>query len=307
MLQDKKSKQKEVSGITRITSKRTLLKPTFLYEEMRRRLVELKRTEAERSASLAKSPEGEMHVVASAKRTQFYLRSTKKEKSGKYISKKDEATIRVYLQKAYDRCVVKLLKKEIKNLENHLKASENIYEKIRQAYSLKSQDIKKYLNPVDMSDEDYKRQWAGIPFRAKEITENVPFYETKRGERVRSKSEINIANALNEHGIAYKYECPLTLKNGVVIHPDFTILDPKNRSEIYWEHRGMMDEEDYARNSVARIKMMQKNGIVIGKNLIISEETAQCPLGTDEIEYLIEEFLQKQVMTETAVCGRITV
>lgn len=58
-----------------------------------------------------------------------------------------------------------------------------------------------------------------------------------------------------------------------MIHPDFTILDLKNRREIYWEHRGMMDDEEYARNTVVRIKMMMKNGIVIGKNLIISEET----------------------------------
>lgn len=299
MLQDKKTRQKEVSGITRTTSKRALLKPTSLYEEMRRRLAELKKTEAERSTLLAGAPEGEIHVLTTKRRTQFYLRSTKKEKSGKYISKKEEATIRAHLQKAYDRCIVKYLRKEIKNLETHLRASENISEKIRQAYSSKTQDIKKYLNPVDMSDEDYKRQWTEKTFKAKEIAENMPFYETKRGERVRSKSEINIANALNDHGIAYKYECPLALKNGVVIHPDFTILDLKNRREIYWEHRGMMDDEEYARNTVVRIKMMMKNGIVIGKNLIISEETAQCPLGTDEIESLIGEILQNQVMTET--------
>ena len=61
----------------------------------------------------------------------------------------------------------------------------------------------------------------------------------------------------------------------------------------------MMDDEEYARNTVVRIKMMMKNGIVIGKNLIISEETAQCLLGTDEIESLIGEILQNQVMTET--------
>jgi hypothetical protein len=87
-----------------------------------------------------------------------------------------------------------------------------------------------------MRDDDYVKQWQEEPFKGKEIADNVPFYETKRKERVRSKSELNIANALDAHNIVYKYECPLTLNNGFMLYPDFTILDMKNRIEIYWEH-----------------------------------------------------------------------
>ena len=71
------------------------------------------------------------------------------------------------------------------------------------------------------------------------------------------------------------------------LYPDFTILDMKNRIEIYWEHRGMMDNEEYAAKTVARLKMMMKNGICVGKNLIITEETSTNPLGTDEIEAVV--------------------
>jgi hypothetical protein len=38
--------------------------------------------------------------------------------------------------------------------------------------------------------------------------------------------------------------------------------------------------------------MMMKNGICVGKNLIITEETSTNPLGTDEIEAVINELLK---------------
>ena len=86
----------------------------------------------------------------------------------------------------------------------------------------------------------------------------MPFYDTKRKERVRSKSELNIANMLDSYGVPYKYECPLKLKDGKVIYPDFTVINVKSRKVIYWEHRGMMDDKNYANMAVSRIKQMRK-------------------------------------------------
>ena len=99
-----------------------------------------------------------------------------------------------------------------------------------------------------------------------------------------------LANALAGHGIPYKYECPPVLKSGIRIHPDFTVLNVKERRQLYWEHRGMMDNEDYARHTVDRIKQYLKSGIVIGRDLIITEESSSSPPGTDEIECIIRTF-----------------
>ena len=71
---------------------------------------------------------------------------------------------------------------------------------------------------------------------------------------MRSKSELNIADTLYKMEIPYKYKCPFVLMNGRTVHPDFTILDIVNRREIYWEHRGMMDDRMYLKQSVQRIK-----------------------------------------------------
>ena len=56
------------------------------------------------------------------------------------------------------------------------------------------------------------------------------------------------------HGIEYKYECPLHLKDGRVVYPDFTFLSPRIGREIYWEHNGRVDDPIYARKICRRFK-----------------------------------------------------
>lgn len=52
----------------------------------------------------------------------------------------------------------------------------------------------------------------------------------------------------------------------------------------------MMDDRDYARQAVFKMKSLMQNGIVIGDNLIITEETSANPLGTNEINEMIKSF-----------------
>ena len=52
-----------------------------------------------------------------------------------------------------------------------------------------------------------------------------------------------------------------------------------------------MDDAEYARHSVFKLKSYMKNGIIVGENLIITEETSLNPLGTDEIDAIIQQFL----------------
>lgn len=69
-------------------------------------------------------------------------------------------------------------------------------------------------------------------------------YSTVKGDRVRSKSEVIIANLLAQNGISYEYEKKLEYEKGKWIEPDFTITLPDGR-ELYWEHLGMLGVESY--------------------------------------------------------------
>ena len=52
----------------------------------------------------------------------------------------------------------------------------------------------------------------------------------------------------------------------------------------------MLDDKEYAKNSVQRLKYLMKEDIFIGVNLIITEETSISPLGTNEIDAIIKKF-----------------
>lgn len=69
-------------------------------------------------------------------------------------------------------------------------------------------------------------------------------YSTVKGDSVRSKSEVIIANLLAQNGISYEYEKKLEYEKGKWIEPDFTITLPDGR-ELYWEHLGMLGVESY--------------------------------------------------------------
>ena len=270
--------------------KQTFLEPTTIYIEAEKRLETLNQILTEKEKNIAKYPNGTIHIIHRNNIPQFYLRKKTTETPGHYISKSDPELIRTFLQKSYDKKILKYIVKEISALKKLLKSCNNVETDIRLAYSAYSDEIKQFLSPIDCSDEDYAKKWLAIPYKAKEIPISPDSLFSEKGEQVRSKTELNIANALFKYNIPYKYECPLILKNGQVIHPDFTILNVSKRKIIYWEHRGMMDDRTYARHSVSRIKEYQHNGIYLGDNLIITEEISDSKLGTIEIKEIIKHY-----------------
>lgn len=54
------------------------------------------------------------------------------------------------------------------------------------------------------------------------------------------------------------------------MYPDFTFLSKRTRKEIYWEHEGRMDDSEYAKTAIKKIKTYEDNGIYLGENLILT-------------------------------------
>ena len=75
------------------------------------------------------------------------------------------------------------------------------------------------------------------------------------------------------------------------MYPDFTFLSPRTGQEIYWEHEGMMDKQEYARSAVRKIELYMKNGIYPGERLILTFETEQSMLNQKILESLVERYL----------------
>ncbi len=86
-------------------------------------------------------------------------------------------------------------------------------------------------------------------------------HRTQRGELVRSKSEVIVANILAELGIDYFYEKELTIE-GVTKFPDFTAEDDATGTTYYWEHCGMLHDPDYRIRWERKLQWYKEHGIL---------------------------------------------
>ena len=163
--------------------------------------------------------------------------------------------------------------------------------KMIKIYSAMHPDRRALVEPIIVPDEEYVTKWQGEEYIRKGFSDGTPEFRSERGERVRSKSEIMIADKYFLSGVPYKYERPLLLKNGNYIHPDFTVLNRRLRKEYYHEHFGMVDDPQYAVNMVKRISEYRRNGIYIGEQLIVTFETSSTPLQKSDIENIISHYL----------------
>lgn len=122
-------------------------------------------------------------------------------------------------------------------------------------------------------------------------------HRTARGEMVRSKSEVIIANALAAKGLDYVYERPLTL-DGVTKYPDFTIEDMESGQTFYWEHCGMLHVPSYRRRWEQKLEWYRRHGIHAHEDggeaegsLIVTKDEANGSIDSAAIARLIEDFL----------------
>jgi hypothetical protein len=86
-------------------------------------------------------------------------------------------------------------------------------------------------------------------------------HHTQRGELVRSRSELLIANLLHELGASYDYEVPFTGADGRMVRPDFTILGEFGET-VLWEHLGTLGDPRYAARWEEKKDWYARNGVL---------------------------------------------
>ena len=122
-------------------------------------------------------------------------------------------------------------------------------------------------------------------------------HRTARGEMVRSKSEVIIADRLSALKVEYIYEHPLTL-NEVTKYPDFTIEDVESGRTFYWEHCGMLHVPSYRNRWEQKLDWYRRNGIFPheegdGENgtLIVTRESERGGISSQDIERIIRSVI----------------
>jgi len=133
---------------------------------------------------------------------------------------------------------------------------------------------------------------------ATRFLEDRLIHRTERGDLVRSKSELVIADKLYARGIEYVYEQPLILGEGRVRYPDFTIADHARGVTYYWEHLGLLDDPEYrarwerkrAEYLAAGIRTHEEGGGSEG-TLIETRDDARGGLDAKKIVKVIEDVI----------------
>ncbi|MBQ0012239.1 MAG: hypothetical protein KBT07_05970 [Clostridiales bacterium] len=257
----------------------------FQREVMNRRIC-LERVIRSAEDKLGKAPPGSLRVDGSKKVPVFYVHGDDMKKRV-YIPRDNMELVERLAQKAYMQSVWEKANKELRILKKYEWFLQN------QRADLVYADLRKVrqelVTPLIVDNETYARAWEREkyptnPFRTEELK-----YETKRGEKVRSKSETFQANIYYELGIPYRYECELRLRNEHMCYPDFTLLDVQNRQVIYHEHLGLMDNNEYRERALRKIREYERNGIYVGKNLILTSETAEFPFNPEMFRRRMKE------------------
>ena len=192
---------------------------------------------------------------------------------------RDQAMISKLARKKYLQIAIKLLEEEIDRLTEFAKVHvppepAAVFERLPKIY----RDIpeKMFFGPAQGAD-----LWASQPYEANHFRPEEMIHVTSRGLRVRSKSELIIAEKLDQYEIPYRYEQMLHFENHS-FSPDFTILP--GRKPFYWEHCGMMGVPQYRRNNRWKIDMYERAGIVPWKNLIITYDMEDGGINSGIIE-----------------------
>ena len=238
--------------------------------------------------------EGTLYANQHDNTVQFYLGISHRAK--KYL-RKDDPLITQLVQKEYDKSVLDSAEQEI-GLIGQLTAFYERKDDPESQYERMLSVKRPHVKPIREPDDEYVRKWLAEPYPKLEIEASqgeYPNYYNDEGVKMRSKSELIIADLLRKKRIPYRHEYPLNLmdpetQHMKTIYPDFMILRVRDRKVLFWEHLGLLEKPDYFRKNLSKIRTYEMNGYLPGYSLIISFETSFAPLSIKLIEQMIEAY-----------------
>lgn len=142
---------------------------------------------------------------------------------------------------------------------------------------------------VDSIKAEELQQWMNAPFDQSTYKPEEKIHTTSRDLKVRTKSELIIAEILYMYNIAFRYEQRLYIRDKRFA-PDFTIQLPDGRI-FYWEHVGLTNSFGYMNDHYYKLKYYQYKNIVPWKNLILTYDNEAGQLNTQIIHSEIKNKL----------------
>lgn len=277
------------------------LAPSEISQQLRERVAQLNALLDLKFRALKKAPEGSLRISQCRGDVQYYHRETPNDQCGHYIDAAHYELAQKLAQKDYNQRLVISLQKEVKILEGTLRQLEKMTElnETPETLANKLHPLRRPLiQPATLTASQYAAAWSSQKYKGKTFQPDAKGLYTSSGKRVRSKSEVIIAETLARLEVPYHYEYPHVLISGagrhgkITVYPDFLCLNLRTRQEFIWEHFGLMDDPKYAANFVRKLHTYADNGIIAGHNLIITTESSKEQLNPKHVEDLIKLYLK---------------
>lgn len=206
----------------------------------------------------------------------------------KYIPKTETRLAKKLAQKSYNEKCLPALLKEQKVLKQFLKEYEP--EKKYQIYENLNPARKELVEPIKTKPQLAYDDWLAESSYTYDGYSEYLRFQTDRGECVRSKSEVIIANFLNSQKdiLDYRYEQPVWIESAHTrYHPDFTIFIKNTGGIIYHEHFGMMDDHDYVNEFTVKYNNYLLSGFIPGRDFLFTCETSIHPFSIEPFKKVI--------------------
>lgn len=257
------------------------------------------------------APEGKLYIKKIGDVYRYYYQKSSKLEKLIYLGEKDSELIRKLQEKDY---YIKLksvaeselkAQKEIQKIESSIQSYEHVFIQLPEnKRTMISPYVSKETEEIKTRIEKECKTWKKETFVRKGVEKNISLV-TLNGERVRSKSELIIADRLKNAGIPYCYERKYVFEDDDlnskkkafdldydVWFPDFQAINTRTGELFFWEHFGLMDNPEYCASCEFKLETYSKHGIFMGKNLIVTMESSKHTLNVEYVDRLINEFLK---------------
>ena len=257
----------------------------YLLEEKNSIMSQLKRLKSDYQKQKSKTEGDSLACNKSNGVPQYFI-------NGMYISKREISRCEAIAQRDYEEKAIEYLTRKLKYIEKIIPFET---ESVDAVYSSLCDGRKRLVKPIVEPEDEFVARWISEQYEPNGYWEdNKTEYYTRLGERVRSKAEKIIADELTAYNVPYHYEYPLYVMDGnqqKLLRPDFKALNRRTREEFYLEHLGMMDKAGYNNVNLNKLDLLERNGFLLGVNLLVFHETAESPLSISVVRRYIEEYL----------------
>ncbi|WP_101722420.1 hypothetical protein [Eggerthella timonensis] len=252
----------------------------MIFQQLESALAQLQEARARYMFELEEMPDGKLVHVKAADGERYYVEVRDGEHAVRRGITRRPELVATYARKEYLRKALAVIDHDVRTLERAVRRykrfdPEEVVGSLSSAY--RDLPLDAFYHPLvdmvalslDSTDEQRiasHAQWGAEALEPSGYLIEGRTLRTSRGERMRSKAEVLIAETLYVYGIPFRYEQELEVGH-MTFHPDFT-FEGAGGKEFYLEFCGMMDDPAYVEGHKRKRGAYEAAGIVEWSNII---------------------------------------